>query len=136
MHESRRPTILVIDDDLDAHRLVQLALRPLQARFVAAWDGLEAVAVARKHEPDLIILDYSMPAGDGLTVVRRLRSISALMLTPILVMSARDASTASAMLDAGAEEYLQKPADPAELLATVERLLASSEDNRPSAPGP
>jgi CheY-like chemotaxis protein len=121
------PTILIVDDDLDSHRLIHAVLRPLGAVFVAAWDGIAAVSVARKEASDLIILDFRLPAGDGKSALRRLQMLPALMRTPILVVSASDPEpTGREMLEAGAAAYLQKPIEPQTLLATASRLLAES----------
>lgn len=119
------PTILIVDDDPDAHTITQLALRPLNARFVAAWDGIASVAVARQEPPDLIILDVGLPAGDGFTVLKRLQRIPALARVPTIVLSARDREhNEDAARAAGADVYLQKPVDPGTLYATALRLLA------------
>ena len=120
-----RPSILIIDDDPHSHRITQLALSSLGARFVAAWSGLDSITVARKELPDLIILDLGLPAGDGFSVLQRIAHMPALAQIPVIVVSAHDADRkAAAALDAGAEVYLQKPVDPQVLLDTATRLLS------------
>lgn len=91
--------------------------------FFAA-DALSGFTEARKHQPDLIILDLGLPAGDGFLVMERLKAATYLSLIPILVVSARDRlATKSRAIKAGAKAFLQKPVDDAVLLAYIRRIL-------------
>jgi DNA-binding response OmpR family regulator len=79
---------------------------------------------AKKHEPDLIILDLGLPAGDGFVVMDRLKTVPSLSLVPVIIVSARDArANQERALKAGAKAYLQKPVSNAELLAVVRQAL-------------
>ena len=85
--------ILIVDDD--EYLLLGLAAK-LKANgyaVVSAMDGVAAVAVARQETPDLIILDLGLPAGDGFLVLERLRAMTDLLATPVIVLSARDPAT-------------------------------------------
>ena len=83
---------------------------------------------ARKHEPDLIILDLGLPGGDGFVVMERLKLIPSLAVIPIIVVSARDVRTnQERALKAGAKAFLQKPVDNAELLAVIRQALGETE---------
>jgi DNA-binding response OmpR family regulator len=89
-----------------------------------AVDAVDAIAEARKHEPDLIILDLGLPAGDGFLVMERLKAIPSLAVIPIIVVSARELRANQRLaLKAGAKAFLQKPLDSNELLAVVRHAL-------------
>jgi DNA-binding response OmpR family regulator len=116
--------ILIVDDD--EHLLIGLAakLRASGYAVVSALDGVAAVAVARQEVPDLILLDLGLPAGDGFLVLERLRAMTELVTTPVIVLSARDpAGNKLRSLQAGAVAFLQKPTDNRELLAEIRRAL-------------
>src|SRR5450432_2569755 len=91
--------------------------------FFAA-DALSAVSEGRKHQPDLILLDLGLPAGDGFVVMERLRANTYLSVIPIIVVSARDVrANQDRALKAGAKAFLQKPVDNAQLLAVIRQTL-------------
>jgi CheY-like chemotaxis protein len=85
------------------------------------------VSVARKAEPDLILLDLGLPGGEGFVVLDRLRAIAALGWVPVIVITARADPTSRQRAEAaGVKAYLQKPIDVERLLAEISRQLASS----------
>jgi CheY-like chemotaxis protein len=117
-------TILVIDDDLDIQRLLAVTLRAAGYDTVFAGDGVSAIAEARKHRPDLIVLDLGLPAGDGYTLLERLQRMPALAFVPVIAVTARDPSTnKERVLSAGAVDYVQKPFERDEIVAAVQRAL-------------
>ena len=71
--EEARPTVLIVDDSQDVHRLLKVRLKNEELDFLSANDGLEGVALAQERQPSLIILDLDMPQLDGLSVLRRLK---------------------------------------------------------------
>jgi DNA-binding response OmpR family regulator len=80
--------------------------------------------MARKHLPDLIILDLGLPAGDGFLVIERLKIIPALALIPIIIVSGRTGLPNQELAqEAGVKAFLQKPVDNAELLAVIRKTL-------------
>jgi len=114
--------ILVADDDRAIRESLERVLRLEGYLVTAVPDGAAALESARSAPVDLIVLDLMMPSVDGLTVCRVLRSERD--RTPILMLTARtETSDRVAGLDAGADDYLAKPFDPAELLARVRALL-------------
>ena len=117
-------TILIVDDDPDIRLSLHLRLKANHYNVIFAGDGMAAIAEARKHMPDLIILDLGLPAGDGFSVMERLKANDSLSSIPVIVVSARnrDANVDRAM-QAGAKAFLQKPADNAELLSAIRRAL-------------
>lgn len=123
-----RKKILLVEDDKDTVRAIAIRLKSQGYDLIVAADAIAAVSTARKEKPDLIILDLGLPGGDGFTVIQRVKSNYDLMLVPIIVVSARDPLlTEARALEAGAEAFLQKPVENADLLATVERALSKSE---------
>src|ERR1700674_2325549 len=89
-----------------------------------AGDALSSVLEARKHEPDLVILDLGLPAGDGFVVMERFKRFPALAVIPVIVVSARDVRVnRERALKAGAKAFLQKPVDDAELLRVIRQAL-------------
>jgi DNA-binding response OmpR family regulator len=117
------PLVLVADDDKDILQLLRLRLELLGYDVVQAVNGVEALELAREQEPALAILDVMMPGLNGLEVVRKLRAENSRM--PIILLTARiQESDVSAGLDAGADAYLGKPFDAADLRDKVHELLA------------
>lgn len=118
-------TILIVDDDRRITDMLRRTLAYEGYQVVTAADGHEALAKARAHRPNVIVLDWLMPGLDGVEVARRLRAVDT---TPILMLTARDAVEDRVEgLDSGADDYLIKPFAPAELLARIRALLRRSE---------
>src|ERR1700688_728172 len=119
--------ILIVDDNADIRLGMHLRLKANRYETFFAADAFAGVAEARKHRPDLIILDLGLPAGDGFTVMERLRQIPFLAVIPVIVVSARDGlGNQKRAFEAGAKAFLQKPIDDAELLAVVRQALGEA----------
>jgi two-component system, OmpR family, response regulator MprA len=117
--------ILVAEDDRAVRESLVRALQLEGYTVAAAKNGAEALEAARQAEPDVVLLDVSMPMVDGLTVCRVLRAEH--NQVPVLMLTARtEPSDRVAGLDAGADDYLAKPYDLEELLARVRALLRRS----------
>ncbi len=109
--------ILVVDDEPQIHRFLRPMLEAAGYEVELAHDGAAALRLAASRSPDLILLDLGLPDLDGHEVLRRLRAFST---APVIVLSARDRSTEKiAALDAGADDYVEKPFDVGELLARI-----------------
>jgi two-component system response regulator MprA len=114
--------VLLVDDDLRILRMLERTLTAEGYEIAAVADGGAALAQVERRLPDLIVLDVAMPGLDGLAVTRRLRAKR--LPVPILLLTARDAlDERVAGLDAGADDYLVKPFEVAELTARVRALL-------------
>jgi DNA-binding response OmpR family regulator len=114
-------TILVVDDERNIVELVKLYLEKDGFAVVAARDGREAMVLAERHDPDLVVLDLMLPELDGWEVTRELRRRGD---TPILMLTARgDDVDRIVGLELGADDYLVKPFNPRELVARVRAIL-------------
>jgi two-component system, OmpR family, response regulator MprA len=113
--------VLVVDDDPPLRRMLARTLTAEGYDVTVAGDGGAALLAAERSAPDVIVLDVAMPAIDGLSVCRRLRSRG--LPTPILMLTARDGvADRVAGLEAGADDYLVKPFAVAELIARLRAL--------------
>ena len=119
--------ILIVDDDPDLRRALKIRLRANNYETVQASDGYSAISVAQKEQPNLIILDLGLPAGDGYVVLERLQNSDTLSSIPVIVLTARDPqSDEQKTLRAGATSFFQKPADNNELLDVIRATLPST----------
>ncbi|NYT33413.1 response regulator transcription factor [Rhizobium sp. WYCCWR 11128] len=118
------PRILVVDDEPHIRDVICFALERASLTSTAARNGVEAMAVFRRGNVDLIILDIGMPDMDGLEVCRQIRKTSGL---PILFLSARDEEIDRVLgLEIGGDDYVTKPFSPRELVARVKAILKRS----------
>jgi DNA-binding response OmpR family regulator len=125
---SDKKHILIVDDDPDQRLGLHIRLKANNFSTSFAADAMTSIVEARKHAPDLIILDLGLPAGDGFVVMDRLKNITQLALIPVIVVSARSPEpNRQRALQAGAKAYLRKPVDNDELLAVIQLALGASE---------
>jgi class 3 adenylate cyclase len=120
--------ILIVDDSEASRDIIGTRLRAQGYETAEAADGEQGLAAVDACAPDLILLDVTMPRLNGLEVCRRVKGDGRRPFTPIILLTARtDTSDVVAGLDAGADEYLTKPIDPAALLARVRSVLRIKE---------
>ncbi len=125
---SLKPTVLVVDDEVQIRRLLNVSLEANGYRVMEAATGQEGLTVAAQYPPDVVILDLGLPDLDGVTVLKRLREWSRV---PVVVLSVRDREEDKiAALDNGADDYVTKPFSTGELLA---RLRVAQRHSAPSA---
>ncbi len=123
------PRILVIDDEAQIRRFLDIGLRAEGYEVLLAANAADGLALAATQSPDLVILDIGLPDRDGHEVLAELRQWSQL---PVLMLSARDAESEKVRaLDHGANDYVTKPFGIQELMARLRALLR----NRPGEPG-
>ncbi len=128
-------TILVVDDDPDIARFVEVNLRSAGYDVAVASDGEEALQRAGQMRPDLVLLDVMMPRIDGFEVAQRLRRNPQTANTSIIMLTAKALSTDKVLgLTAGADDYIIKPFDPIELLARVKGTLRRAKEMRNLSP--
>jgi DNA-binding response OmpR family regulator len=123
--------VLVADDDRDIVRFVELNLRLEGFEVVVANDGLDALDKARDLRPSLIVLDTMMPGLNGYEVCSRLRLERPCAEVPVIMLTARTLDTDRAMaFTAGADDWVTKPFDPAELVSKVKDRLRAGAPSR------
>jgi putative two-component system response regulator len=124
VHTSPRRSRVLVADDAESIRLVFQRLLTAEGHdVIGAANGVEALEIVSRNQPDVILLDVAMPAMDGLEVCRRLKADTSTRLTPIVLITGRaELSDRLAGLEAGADEILEKPVHPQELKARVRSL--------------
>lgn len=130
----RSKLILVVEDDRKTANLVSLYLEKEHFEALHASDGEQALELARRHQPGLIILDLMLPKLDGIDVCRRIRTESDV---PILMLTAKDEELDRVLgLSLGADDYMVKPFSPRELVARVKAILRRANQDFPGAQRP
>lgn len=116
-----RKKILIVDDEKNIVDILKYNLQKESFDTLEAYDGKQAIEIAEREKPDLIILDIMLPEIDGFTVCKRLRQT---MQTPILMLTAREEEVDKVLgLELGADDYITKPFSPRELMARVKANL-------------
>ncbi len=123
--------ILVVDDDEDIVRFVEVNLRLEGFEVVTAGDGEQAWRTALEARPDLVLVDVMMPRLDGVGLVQRLRADGRTRYMSIIMLTAKSLSADKVVgLTAGADDYMIKPFDPVELVARVKSALLRAKEMR------
>ncbi|MDO4740005.1 MAG: response regulator transcription factor [Eubacteriales bacterium] len=123
--------ILIADDDPNVHQSLGAYFRREGYQAVSAYDGEEAVRVAKQQRPDLVLLDIMMPRMDGLDVCREIRKTSSL---PIIMLSAKSEEFDKLLgLELGADDYITKPFSPREVIARIKAVLRRLNESKESA---
>ena len=121
-------TVLVIDDEPELVKLLDFNLTKAGYLVLTARDGEAGLSAARRHAPDVVVLDVMMPGLDGFEVCKRLRQESATAGVPILMLTAKAEEADRVLgLELGADDYLTKPFGLRELQARVKALLRRAE---------
>jgi len=127
--------ILVVDDDIDIARFVEVNLKLQGFEVVVAHDGEEALEQIGLRNPDLAVVDLMMPRVDGMELTRRLRANPLTASIPIIMLTARGLTVDKVLgLTAGADDYLVKPFDTLELVARVNSTLRRNQEYREVSP--
>jgi len=123
-------TILLVDDFDDTRLMMKLWLVKNGYRVLEAETGEEAISVAQRELPDLIIMDVMMPGMNGLDATQRIREYQPLRRTPIVAVSAYGADEyRSIAIEAGCNEYVSTPFEPNALAELIKNLLAKKESS-------
>ncbi len=119
-----KPLILAVDDDEDNLVLLAYALEPLGCRLMTAGDGLSALSLSRRYQPDLILLDIRLPYMDGTEVLSQLKRDSKLKAIPVIAVTAlANIKDREQLLQAGCNDYISKPYMLDDIEAKVRRYL-------------
>lgn len=117
--------ILIVDDDEDFLQTLTIRMRTAGYKAVVAQDGMQAVMMAQRHNPDLVVLDMKMPAGDGLSVMDKLSRSTKTMNIPVIIVTAYDDdATKQQVIGMGAVDYLRKPFEVEDLLKAIGDALS------------
>ncbi len=122
--QDRIPVILVVDDNQQNLELLQAYLEDVDCRTIPARDGAEALEIAAKDPPDLILLDVMMPKMSGFEVCKRIRNNPKTSDVPIIMVTAlSEFGDIERAIDSGTDDFLSKPVNKLELLTRVKTML-------------
>ena len=121
---SEKKTVLIIDDREEIRELVAITLRGTEFKVLEASGGHKGIQIARKHKPDVILLDIMMPEIDGFTVSNFIKQIPDTKDIPIIFLTAKETKVGlNIALKQGAVDYIMKPFNPNDLLARLRRAI-------------
>ena len=124
MDENAATSVLIVDDLPDMRMVLKLTLQRNGWTILEAEDGNQALEIARKDHPDLIIMDYNMPMENGIETCKKIKGDPALMDIQILIYTGAYATSIhQEAIQAGADAFLTKPILPAELRSTISSFL-------------
>jgi len=126
-------SVLLVDDDNTILLGTGVRLKSMGYTVYTAKDAVSAVSAVRKNEPDVVVLDISLPAGDGFLVAERLQKLIGSAATPIIFITASDnPALRERARKLGAAGFLRKPFDATSLANAIETALSPGDDWRPS----
>ena len=121
---SDKKRILIVEDEVDVAKVVKKRLSEHGFQGIIAVDGYQGVELAHKERPDLIILDLMLPAGGGLSVLKKIRIATNTMDIPVIVLTGiQDEKYKQQVLDEGVDAYMEKPYEASELIETIKKIL-------------
>ena len=124
--------VLIVEDNAQNMNLIEMTLRARDYTLLKATDGEEALDMARREHPDLIIMDIQLPKMDGLEVTSRLRRNPAFKHTPIIAVSAYAMKEdKERVIESGCDAYLSKPFSIHELRAVIAEMLSQQQKDNP-----
>ncbi|MFM6975407.1 MAG: response regulator transcription factor [Sphingobacteriaceae bacterium] len=124
MSTSNLPKILIVDDEEDIRELIEFNLAKEGYQVLTAANGQEAIAEAKMHKPDLILLDVMMPKMDGIEACRQMRAMPEFKSTFMVFLTARNEEYSEiAGFNAGADDYIAKPIKPRALVSRINAIL-------------
>jgi len=130
-HTETRPKLLLADDDQTIVESLTPFLERAGFHVIVASDGAEALDKVQSYKPELVILDVLMPRLDGREVLRRIRKLN--LWTPVILLTQVGGAVERALaLEEGADDYLNKPFEPHELLARIRAVLRRAQPGKPS----
>ena len=128
--------ILVVEDNPMNMKVVLMTLKRYGYTLIEAIDGEQALEMATREKPDLILMDIQLPKIDGMEVTRRLRQMPDFKQTPIIALSAYAMKgDVERGMEAGFDDYLSKPVNTRELPKVVEDMLSRKKDTIPDGEG-
>ncbi|MFA5775511.1 MAG: response regulator [Ilumatobacteraceae bacterium] len=132
MNETKKPVIVVADDDRDICELIKLQLSRNGFEVFITDNGQTALDLIVKHEPAIALLDIMMPKLSGLEVARQIRGNPKLATVSIMLISARSSGRIESDLDdIGISDYISKPFSPQELVQRINEVISKKSDKSP-----
>jgi len=121
--------ILAVEDDPDINRTLKIRLQAAGYSVIQAEDGLQGLLSCLRHQPDLLLLDISLPAGDGFSIIERMREHHPELasLPFIFITASRRPELRARALELGAAAFIEKPFDSKELLGAIKDALAPTQ---------
>lgn len=117
-------SILIVEDEKDIARVLQMRLKKEGYKTAIAMDGMTAVQTIHRAKPDLIILDLLLPGGDGLSVLKRIKmSVHTNMIPVIVLTSNQDLDYKNKVMEEMPDAYMTKPYDAQMLVGEIKRLI-------------
>ena len=124
-----KETILIVEDEKDIVKMLDYNLKKEGFKTLAVYDGEDALDLATKEQPNLIILDLMLPGMDGLEVCKALKSESKTAPIPIIMLTAKSQESDKIVgLELGADDYVTKPFSPQELIARIKAVLRRTKE--------
>jgi CheY-like chemotaxis protein len=121
------PLVLVVDDDPDMIKLIRATLASSRYRSKAAFDAMQGMQIAAREVPALMVIDLHMPAGGGVSLIRKLKASPKTSAIPLLVLTGdNSAGLPEQARRLGVQEFLLKPVQPEALLEAIDRLARAS----------
>ncbi len=121
--------ILIVEDDKDIVKMLEYNLKKEGFRTISAYDGEDALDIASREYPDLVILDLMLPGMDGLEVCREFKKENKTATIPIIMLTAKSQESDKVVgLELGADDYITKPFSPRELIARIKAVLRRVKD--------
>lgn len=122
--------ILIVDDEIDIIELLSYNLKKENFTVVAAMNGKEAIQIASKMKPDIILMDVMMPEMDGIEACRQIKALPQLKNTPLIFLTARGEEFSElAGFEAGADDYIIKPIKPRVLISRLKAILRRNQSD-------
>ncbi|MDP2176367.1 MAG: response regulator transcription factor [Bacteroidota bacterium] len=126
--------ILIVDDEIDIIELLSYNLKKENFTVVAAMNGKEAIQIASKIKPDIILMDVMMPEMDGIEACRQIKAMPQLINTPLIFLTARGEEFSElAGFEAGADDYIIKPIKPRVLISRLKAILRRNSQDAPKS---
>jgi len=126
----RKEKVLIVEDNPQNMKLLEMLLRAKDYILLKAYDGEEALAMAIREQPDLIVMDMQLPKMSGLEVTKQLRQMPVFGHTPIIALTAYAMrGDKEQFMEAGCNAYLSKPINTRELPVIIDRMLQEHREN-------